>query len=127
MPDELLFAAVKAGALSYLLKDADAETVLATIHAANRGEAVLHPRVARRLMAEIGGSAQASASPARVTETITERTVKAHVSNLLSKLQLNDRTQAAIYAWREGIVNGGITNKAGTCNWLLATFIFLLA
>ena len=42
---------------------------------------------------------------------ITERTVKAHVSNLLSKLQLNDRTQAAIYAWREGIVEDKKANK----------------
>jgi len=129
--DELLFAAVKAGALSYLLKDADAETVLATIHAANRGEAVLHPRVARRLMAEINTPRHSRNATERLEDTlteremevlrlvaqglnnaeiaeklvVTERTVKAHVSNLLSKLQLNDRTQAAIYAWREGIVD----------------------
>jgi NarL family two-component system response regulator LiaR len=129
--DELLFAAVKAGALSYLLKDADAETVLTTIRAANRGEAVLHPRVARRLMAEIGGSRQGDRLPGKLSETLTERelevlrlvaqglsnleiaeklvvserTVKAHVSNVLGKLQLNDRTQAAIYAWRDGIVD----------------------
>jgi NarL family two-component system response regulator LiaR len=128
--DELLFAAVRAGALSYLLKDADAETVLNTIRAANRGEAVLHPRVARRLMAELGGpgvnrgptgpAAEAlterelevlrlvaqGLSNAEIAEklVITERTVKAHVSNLLGKLQLNDRTQAAIFAWRKGLV-----------------------
>jgi NarL family two-component system response regulator LiaR len=128
--DELLFAAVKAGALSYLLKDADAEKVLSTIHAASRGEAVLHPRVARRLMAELGAPGQGQSASDKLTASlterelevlrliaqglsnleiaerlvITERTVKAHVSNLLSKLQLNDRTQAAIYAWREGIV-----------------------
>jgi NarL family two-component system response regulator LiaR len=130
--DELLFAAVKAGALSYLLKDADAETVLATIHAASRGEAVLHPRVARRLMAEISAPGQGRSAANRLSEAlterelevlrliaqglsnneiaeklvVTERTVKAHVSNLLSKLHLNDRTQAAVYAWREGIVEG---------------------
>jgi two-component system, NarL family, response regulator LiaR len=129
--DELLFAAVRAGALSYLLKDSDAETVLATIHAASRGEAVLHPRVARRLMAEISAPRQGR-DDARLTDAlterelevlrliaqglsnheiaeklvVTERTVKAHVSNLLSKLQLSDRTQAAVYAWREGIVEG---------------------
>ena len=128
--DELLFAAVKAGALSYLLKDADAETVLSTIQAASRDEAVLHPRVARRLMAEISAPGQGRSAVNRLSEAlterelevlrliaqglsnaeiaeklvVTERTVKAHVSNLLSKLQLNDRTQAAIYAWREGIV-----------------------
>ena len=128
--DELLFAAAKSGALSYLLKDADAETVLSTIHAASRGEAVLHPRVARRLMSEIAAPTTTRNQPVCLVESlteremevlrliaqglsnaeiaeklvITERTVKAHVSNLLSKLQLNARTQAAIYAWREGIV-----------------------
>jgi two-component system, NarL family, response regulator LiaR len=130
LQDELLFAAVKAGALSYLLKDADAETVLHTIQAANRGEAVLHPRVARRLMAEVNASAEQRNAAARLADSltereievlqlvaqgksnaeiaealvITERTVKAHVSNMLSKLHLSDRTQAAAYAWREGIV-----------------------
>jgi len=130
--DELLFAAVKAGALSYLLKDADAETVLTTIYAANRGEAVLHPWAARRLMAEIGAPNKISdalteremevlrliaqgLSNAEIAEklVITERTVKAHVSNVLGKLQLNDRTQAAIYAWREGIVSGGHQDQNG--------------
>lgn len=131
--DELLFAAIKAGALSYLLKDADAATVLKTIQSASRGEAVLHPRVARRLMAEISTPVQALYSQGRLSEAlterevevlqlvaqgmsnaeiaetlvITERTVKAHVSNLLSKLQLSDRTQAAVFAWREGIVKKG--------------------
>lgn len=128
--DELLFAAVKAGALSYLLKDADAETILSTIQAASLGEVVLHPRVARRLMDEIatpGKDRQPTAklagslteremevlrlvaqglSNAEIAEqfVITERTVKAHVSNLLGKLHLTDRTQAAVYAWREGLV-----------------------
>ncbi len=124
--DELIFAAIKAGALSYLLKDADAETVHQAICAAARGEATLHPRVARRLMAEVRAP-QASAVPgseltpremevlhliaqgmsnAAIAEelVITERTVKAHVSNLLGKLHLSDRTQAAVYAWREGII-----------------------
>ncbi len=124
--DELIFAAIKAGALSYLLKDAGAETVLQAIHAAYRGEATLHPRIARRLMAEVR-TPRAKQDPAagltpremevlqliaqgysnaEIAQTlvITERTVKAHVSNLLGKLHLSDRTQAAIYAWREGIV-----------------------
>jgi NarL family two-component system response regulator LiaR len=126
--DELIFAAIKAGALSYLLKDADAETVLNAIFAAYRGEAILHPRVARRLMAEVaapppaGKRDPAAGLTAREMEVlrlvaqghsnaeiaaqlvITERTVKAHVSNLLGKLHLSDRTQAAIYAWREGLM-----------------------
>jgi NarL family two-component system response regulator LiaR len=124
--DELIFAAIKAGALSYLLKDADAETVIQAIHAAHRGDATLHPRIARRLMAEVRAPSQnrdpaAGLTPremevlqliaqghsnAEIAEAlvITERTVKAHVSNLLGKLHLSDRTQAAIFAWREGIV-----------------------
>ena len=124
--DELIFAAIKAGALSYLLKDADAETVLHAIYAANRGEATLAPRIARRLMAEVStpthGQDPAAGLTAREVEVlqliaqgrtnaeiaaqlvITERTVKAHVSNLLGKLHLSDRTQAAVYAWRKGLI-----------------------
>ena len=124
--DELVFAAIKAGALSYLLKDADAETVLDAIHAASRGEAILHPRIARRLMAEVTAPARGRDPAAGLTAremqvlrliaqgrtnaeigaelVITERTVKAHVSNLLGKLHLSDRTQAAVYAWREGLM-----------------------
>ncbi len=124
--DELVFAAVKAGALSYLLKDASAEMVLSAIRSANRGEAILHPRIAQRLMTEMADRHSAGDSADDLTGremevlrliaqghsneeiarqlVITERTVKAHVSNLLGKLHLSDRTQAAVYAWREGIV-----------------------
>ncbi len=125
--DELVFAAIKAGALSYLLKDADAETVLRAIRAAARGEAILHPLIAQRLMAEVTAPARhhdpISELTARELEVlqliaqgksnaeiadelvVTERTVKAHVSNLLGKLHLTDRTQAAIYAWRKGLID----------------------
>jgi NarL family two-component system response regulator LiaR len=125
--DELIFSAIKAGALSYLLKDADAETVLHAIYAASRGEAILAPRIAQRLMAEVTapthGQDPAAGLTAREMEVlqliaqgrtnaeiaaqlvITERTVKAHVSNLLGKLHLSDRTQAAVYAWREGLIH----------------------
>jgi NarL family two-component system response regulator LiaR len=124
--DELIFSAIKAGALSYLLKDADAETVLHAIRAASKGEAILHPRIAQRLMAEVTAPSQTRDPAAELTArevevlrlialgrtnaeigaelVITERTVKAHVSNLLGKLHLSDRTQAAIYAWREGLM-----------------------
>ncbi len=124
--DELIFSAIKAGALSYLLKDADAETVLKAIRSADRGEAILHPRIAQRLVAEVASPAHGRGPAAGLTErelevlqliaqgfsnneiaeklVVTERTVKAHVSNLLGKLHLVDRTQAAVYAWREGIV-----------------------
>ena len=125
--DELIFSAIKAGALSYLLKDADAETVLDAITAASKGEPILHPRIAQRLMAEVRSPLQQDDVLADLTDretevlqqiaqgksnaeiavalTITERTVKAHVSNLLGKLHLSDRTQAAVYAWRKGIVD----------------------
>lgn len=125
--DELIFSAIKAGALSYLLKDANAETVLNGIIAASRGEAILHPRIAQRLMAEVSSPTQGHDPSAGLTAremdvlhliaqghsnaeiaanlVITERTVKAHVSNLLGKLHLSDRTQAAIYAWREGLMS----------------------
>lgn len=125
--DELIFSAIKAGALSYLLKDADAETLLDAIHAASHGEPTLHPKIARRLMAEVSQPAKdldpGTALTPREMEVlqciaqghsnaeiaallfITERTVKAHVSNLLGKLHLSDRTQAAVYAWREGLMN----------------------
>ncbi|MCP4539083.1 MAG: response regulator transcription factor [Chloroflexi bacterium] len=124
--DELILSAIKAGALSYLLKDADGATVLNAIHAASRGEAILHPRIAQRLVAEVFSPAQRRDPTAGLTERemqvlhliaqgrsnaeiatelfITERTVKAHVSNLLGKLHLSDRTQAAVYAWREGLM-----------------------
>ncbi len=124
--DELVFAAIKAGALSYLLKDTDAETVLHAVRSASRGEAILHPRIAQRLMAEVSspkkGQDPLTELTAREVEVlrliaeglsnadiaeklvITERTVKAHVSNLLGKLHLSDRTQAAVYAWREGLM-----------------------
>jgi NarL family two-component system response regulator LiaR len=125
--DELIFSAIKAGALSYLLKDADAETVLVSIFSASRGEPILHPRIAQRLMAEVRSPLQRRDPLSDLTEremevlqqiaqgksnaeiaaalSITERTVKAHVSNLLGKLHLSDRTQAAVYAWRKGIVD----------------------
>ncbi len=124
--DELIFAAIKAGALSYLLKDADASTVLSAIQSASRGEVVLHPRIARRLMLEVSAPAKPPDPAAELTPRelevlqliaqgrsnaeiatelfVTERTVKAHVSNLLSKLHLSDRTQVAVFAWREGLV-----------------------
>jgi len=124
--DELILSAIKAGALSYLLKDADGETVLNAIYAASRGEAILHSRIAQRLMAEVTAPTQQRDPTAGLTEremevlrliaqgranaeiaaelVITERTVKAHVSNLLGKLHLSDRTQAAVYAWREGLM-----------------------
>jgi NarL family two-component system response regulator LiaR len=125
--DEFIFPAIKAGALSYVLKDIGPEELASVIRKASQGEAVLHPRVAARLIQEIQGREDFSINPfnelseremevlrliaagssnAAIAEqlVISEKTVKGHVSNILSKLHLVDRTQAAVYAWREGIV-----------------------
>jgi NarL family two-component system response regulator LiaR len=123
--DEKVFPAVRAGALSYLLKDVSAEDLAKAIRAAARGEATLHPQVAARLISEVGGRKSEPGVDA-LTEremevlaliargmsnreiaealVIAEKTVKSHVSNILSKLHLADRTQAAIYALRQRIV-----------------------
>jgi len=125
--DEYIFPAIRAGALSYVLKDIGPEELAEVIRKAAQGEAVLNPRVAARLIQEIQGRRDLSTNPftelsdremevlrliasgssnAEIAEklVISEKTVKGHVSNILSKLHLVDRTQAAVYAWREGIV-----------------------
>lgn len=120
--DALVFPAVKAGALSYLLKSASPDEVIEAVRAAARGEARLHPRIAKRLMEEISGSRPApdALTPREldvlglvaqgmdnrsiaVELVVSEKTVKTHISNILGKLHLVDRTQAAIYALRQGI------------------------
>ncbi len=125
--DEYIFPAIRAGALSYVLKDIGPDELAEVIRKAAQGEAVLNPRVAARLIQEIQGRRDLSSNPftelsdremevlrliaagssnAEIAEklVISEKTVKGHVSNILSKLHLVDRTQAAVYAWREGIV-----------------------
>jgi NarL family two-component system response regulator LiaR len=125
--DEHIFPAIRAGALSYILKDIGSEELGEVVRKAARGEAVLHPRVAARLIQEVQGNRSVAPNPftelsdremevlrliadglsnARIAEqlVISEKTVKGHVSNILGKLHLADRTQAAVYAWREGIV-----------------------
>ncbi len=121
--DALVFPAIKAGALSYLLKSSLPEEVIEAIRAAAKRESRLHPRIAQRLMQEISGdSPSLDALTPRELEVLklvaqgqdnrgiaadlvlSEKTVKTHVSNILSKLQLADRTQAAIYALKQRIV-----------------------
>ncbi len=121
--DAMVFPAIKAGALSYMLKSAKPAEVVDAIRAASRGESRLHPRVARRLMQEVSGT-RVSAETLTTRElevlkqiakgnddktiarnlVVSEKTVKTHVSNILSKLHLDDRTQVAIYALKQGIV-----------------------
>jgi NarL family two-component system response regulator LiaR len=125
--DEHIFPALKAGALSYILKDVSAEELASAIRKAASGEAVLHPRVAARVIKELQGKREEAHNPfTELSErelevlkliadgmsnaemaaklVLSEKTIKGHVSNILSKLHLVDRTQAAVYAWREGVV-----------------------
>ncbi len=125
--DEHIFPALQAGAISYLLKDVKATELVEAIQRASKGEATLHPRVAARLIKQFSqGEPDKSKLFTELTErevevltliakgfsnqkiaddlVITVGTVKGHVSNILSKLHLADRTQAAVYAWQEGIV-----------------------
>jgi DNA-binding NarL/FixJ family response regulator len=123
---ERVHAALEAGAAGYLLKDASAEAVASAIRAAHRGEVHLDPRVAKRLTDSLRASAPealAALSPrerevlALVAQGlsnreigralfISERTARTHVSSILSKLGLASRTQAALWAIREGVVEG---------------------
>jgi NarL family two-component system response regulator LiaR len=126
--DEHIFPAIRAGALSYLLKDISLPDLADAIRKAAHGEVVMHPRIAARVVQEMDGASHHDlASYAQLSErerevlhliaeglsnaaiaarlVLSEKTVKSHVRNILSKLHLADRTQAAIYAWREGIVS----------------------
>lgn len=127
--DQHVFPALKAGASSYLLKDIRSADLLNAIRHAAKGEAVLHPRVAERVIQEFRGDdigarnlfvdlterelevlrkIAEGKSNAEIAEKlfISVGTIKGHVSNILSKLQLADRTQAAVYAWKQGLIHG---------------------
>ena len=122
-----IFPAIKAGAISYLLKDIGPAELAEAIRAAARGEAIIHPKVAARLMQELRGNRSETINPynnlsereqevlkliaeglsnAEIAEklVLSEKTIKSHVSNILNKLHLADRTQAAVFAWRKGMV-----------------------
>ncbi len=125
--DEYIFPALRAGALSYVLKDVGPEELADTVRKAARGESVLHPRVASRVVQELRGTRRDTPnlftdlsdrelevlrliadglSNAEIANklVISEKTVKGHVSNILSKLHMLDRTQAAVFAWQQGLV-----------------------
>jgi NarL family two-component system response regulator LiaR len=128
--DEKVFPAIEAGASSYLLKDVSPEDLVDAIRAVHQGEARLHPEIARKLMEQVARErGRTEESPlADLTErerevvslvahglsnreiaqqlSISHGTVKTHVSSILSKLNLNDRTQLAIFAINEGLVDG---------------------
>jgi DNA-binding NarL/FixJ family response regulator len=123
--EERVHAALEAGASGYMLKDSDADDVAAAVRAAHRGELRLEPMIARRLMASLreeradDPTAELTARELEVlrlvaagkpnkqiaTELlISERTARTHVSRILRKLRLSSRTQAALWAVREGLV-----------------------
>lgn len=123
LDDEKVIGAVRAGAIGYLLKDTQADELCKAIKAAAQGQVQLSPQVAARLVREI----KAPDSPEKLTQretdvlrllalgcsnkdianelVIGEKTVKTHVSNILMKLGLTSRTQAALHAVRIGLVS----------------------
>jgi DNA-binding NarL/FixJ family response regulator len=115
--DEHVFPAIRAGALSYVLKEIGPGELADAVRKAAAGEAVLHPRVAARVVRELHGARRDEPNAFRELSDrglnnaeiagrlyVSEKTVKSHVSNILGKLHLADRTQAAVYAWRQGVV-----------------------
>jgi NarL family two-component system response regulator LiaR len=125
--DDKVFPAIKAGALGYLLKDSEPEELVGAIHQVYRGEPSLHPTIARKVLQEVSGPSERPPTPEPLTEremevlqlvargrsnreiadelAISEATVRTHVSNILGKLHLASRTQAALYALREGLAS----------------------
>jgi two-component system, NarL family, response regulator LiaR len=122
LDDDKLFPAVRAGAAGYLLKDVEPQELVRAIRTVHSGEALLHPAVAARLMEEIAAAGTRDVrdpltprerqvveliargfSNKRIARelSIAEKTVKTHVSNVLVKLGLTDRTQIAVHAVRQ--------------------------
>ncbi len=130
--DDKVFPAIKAGALGYLLKDSGPEQLVAAIHQVHSGEPSLDPTIARKVLSELAQPATHPRTPEPLTErelavlkliaqgrnnkeiaeqlVISDLTVRTHVSNILNKLHLASRTQAALYALREGIASLGDTS-----------------
>jgi len=132
--EDKVFPAIRAGAQGYLLKDIAPADLVRAVRAAYLGQVQLHPDVARKLMSAVAAKEDPPASPvpASLEEltgrelevlrliaeglnnreiadklVISDKTVKTHVSSILSKLHLEDRTQAAIYALRHGLTPDG--------------------
>jgi len=134
--DDKIFPAIKAGALGYLLKDSDPAELVLAIRQVNAGECSLHPIIARKVLQELN----LSPKPPPAAQPLTERevevlrmvaqgksnkqiadelvislgTVRAHLSNILGKLHLASRTQATLYALREGLASLDDADLAGS-------------
>jgi len=125
LEDQRVTEAIQAGAVGFLLKDVEADDLVRAVRGAARGEPQLHPDAARTLMGLATRPKPTTEPPALLTErerdviallaegesnrqiarelSISETTVKGHVANILAKLELADRTQAAVYAVRHGL------------------------
>jgi NarL family two-component system response regulator LiaR len=125
--DDKVFPAIKAGASGYLLKDTGPEALVQAIRQVCRGESSLSPTIARKVLEELSRPSDRPLTQDPLTQrevevlqvvakgrsnqeiadelTISEATVRTHVSNILSKLHLASRTQAALYALREGLAS----------------------
>ena len=123
--DENVFPAIKAGALGYLLKDSSPQELLSALREVYRGEPSLHPTIALKLIRELNHPSQAKAEGTPLTGrevevlklvaqglsnheigeplVIAERTVSKHVSSIIEKLHVSNRTQVALYALKEGL------------------------
>lgn len=125
--EDRILPAIKAGALGYQLKDSGPEELVEAIREVHRGETSLHPIIARKLLQELARPSEMPPTPDPLTArelevlrllaqgmenpeiaqklVISEATVRTHVSNILGKLHLASRTQAALYALREGLAS----------------------
>jgi len=125
--EDMIFPAIKAGALGYHLKDSHPEELVQAIRQVYRGESSLHPVIARKVLEELSHPSERPPTPDPLTPrevevlrlvaqglenweiaerlVITEATVRTHMSNITSKLHVASRTQAALYALREGITS----------------------
>ena len=125
--DDKVFPSIRAGALGYLLKDSDPEDLIRMIRQVHRGELSLHPMIAKKIIRELNRPPEQPLTPKPLTNreaevlqlvaqglenreiaerlTLSEATVRTHISIILSKLQLANRVQATLYALRKGLAS----------------------